>query len=113
MKLAWKVDGRSSASAELRRAAEAAVADAAEYLLEESNRTAPIEEGTLVRSATATADGLRGAVAWDTPYAVRQHEDLTFRHDSGRRAKWAEQTFREQAKSVGVFIADRIRKTTG
>lgn len=111
--LRWKQDNRRQVSGQVRKAAASAVADATEFLLEESNRTAPIEEGTLIRSGTATSQDLKGAVAWDTPYAARQHEELGYRHDQGRRTKWAEQTFREQVQPVGEMIAGRIRKAVG
>lgn len=91
-----------------------AVADAGEFLLEQANRTAPIEEGTLIGSGTVTLDRgrLRAVVAYDTPYAVRQHEDTRLRHTNGRRAKWLEHTAREQGHQLGRIIADRLRQVT-
>lgn len=107
--LRWKVDHRTFAAAHVRKAASEGLADAAEFLLEEANRTVPIEEATLTRSGATDVDGLQASVFYDTPYAVRQHEDTRLRHDQGRRAKWLEMTMREQAKQVGEHIADRIR----
>src|SRR5690606_33244917 len=88
---------------------------AAEHVLEEANRTVPIEEGTLERSGTVSVDEQRGAaaVSYDTPYAVRQHEDLTLRHDPGRRAKWLELTLRERERAIRDYIASEIRKAMG
>jgi len=106
-----------SAGVELRvlAAARAAGSDATEYLLVESNRTVPIEESILEGSGTADFDdaAMQGTVSYDTPYAARQHEETTWRHDLGRRAKWLELTFMEQASRVGSFIADRVRKALG
>lgn len=95
-------------------AALAAVADAGEFLLEQANRTAPIEEGTLIGSGTVTLDRARtkAIVSYDTPYAVRQHEDTRLRHTNGRRAKWLEHTAREQGHQIGRIIADRLRQVT-
>lgn len=90
-------------------AAESAVADGIEFLAEQANRTVPHQEGTLGRSARTSQDGARAALSYDTPYAVRQHEDTRLRHDEGRRAKWAERTFAEEARQVGDFVADRMR----
>ena len=92
----------------------AALSDAGEFLLEEANRTAPIEEGTLIGSGMVTVDRARAkaVVSYDTPYAVRQHEDTRLRHDSGRRAKWLEHTGREQSARIGAFLADRIRQAS-
>lgn len=97
-----------------RQVLEATVSDATEYLLEQANRTAPIEEGTLIGSGTAivevTGDRIRGVVAYDTPYAVRQHEDTRLRHDDGRRAKWLERTAQEEQARLTGFLADGARK---
>lgn len=105
----WRIDHRATATAAFRRAAGAALGDAAEFLLEASNRTVPLEEGTLARSGGTDREGLRASVYYDTPYARRQHEDTRLRHDPGRRAKWLERTFREQGPRIGPFLADRIR----
>lgn len=95
-----------------RKAAFAALTDAGESLLEGANRTAPIEEAVLIGSGQVSGDerALSVAVSYDTPYAVRQHEDTTMRHDPGRRAKWLERTFAEQATQVGKYLAERMRR---
>lgn len=96
----------------IHEAAAEALSDAAEFLLEEANRTAPLEEGTLIGSGLVTVDAknLRATVSYDTPYAVRQHEDTRLRHDGGRRAKWLEHTAREQTRDITAFIRDRMAK---
>ncbi|TDC42091.1 minor capsid protein [Micromonospora sp. KC213] len=65
---------------------------AAEHLLGESNLLVPHEEGDLERSGEVTSDESTGevVVSYDRPYAVKQHEDLTLRHDEGREAKYLE-----------------------
>lgn len=65
---------------------------AGEFLLGESNAIVPHEEGDLERSGEVTSDESTGtvAVSYDRPYAVRQHEELTWRHDEGRQAKYLE-----------------------
>lgn len=101
------------AMAAFQKAAERAVADAGEFLLEQANRTVPIEEATLERSGqtTSATEGqtIRSVISYDTPYAARQHEDTRLRHNPGRRAKWLEQTLAEEARSVGEFVADELR----
>jgi hypothetical protein len=84
----------------------------AEHVLGESRRRVPIEEGNLERSGTATVDEdeLRAAVAYDTPYAVRQHEDMTYRHDQGRQAKYLEEPLHNEAATVRALIAAQIRR---
>lgn len=65
---------------------------AGEHLLQESSTLVPHEEGDLERSGEVSSDPGSGtvAVSYDRPYAVRQHEDLTLKHDDGRRAKYLE-----------------------
>lgn len=98
-----------AALAAVRKAAELGLDDAAEYVLETANRTVPIEDHILEGSGTVTRQGLRAFVAYDTPYAVKQHEDQRLRHDEGRRAKWLERTIAEERATVGAHIAAAIR----
>lgn len=100
------------AMAKFQTSVEIIMTDVTEHLLEQANRTVPIEEGTLTRSgtATSTASGttVTGVVAYDTPYAARQHEDTRLHHDSGRRAKWLESTMAEETAAIGRFIAAEL-----
>ncbi|MGC5343646.1 hypothetical protein [Streptomyces sp. DT171] len=84
----------------------------AEHVLQVSRGRVPIEEGTLERSGTATVDEqtLTAAVAYDTPYAVRQHEEMDYRHDAGRTAKYLELPMAEEADTVGEIIAAEMRR---
>lgn len=65
---------------------------ALEHVLAESNKIIPLEEGTLMRSGQVSMDAnaLVGTVSYGTPYAVRQHEEMTWRHAPGRQAKYLE-----------------------
>ena len=96
----------------VRKAAAKALRDGAEHLLTEANRTVPIREGTLMRSGVADVDekALEATVSYDTPYAVRQHEETTYRHAPGRRAKWLELTLAEQRRQIQKLIEDEIRR---
>lgn len=86
---------------------------AAEHVLTESRKRVPIEEGTLERSGVATVDesSLTAAVSYDTPYAVRQHEELTWRHDAGRTAKYLERPLTEEAATCAAIIAAELRRS--
>ncbi|MBP0456250.1 minor capsid protein [Streptomyces montanisoli] len=85
---------------------------AAEHVLQVSNERVPIEEGTLERSGVATVDeaSLTAAVSYETPYAVRQHEDLTARHDPGRRSKYLESAATDEADSAAQILAAQVRR---
>ncbi len=82
---------------------------AAEHILSVSDQSVPIEEGTLSRSGEASTDGLNSVVAYDTEYAVYQHEDLTYRHDAGRSAKFLENAFNTESKKAAEIIARTAR----
>ena len=91
-----------------------AVGLAAEHVLSEATKLVPIEEGTLSRSGTTSTarDGLTviAAVSYDTPYARRQHEDMSYRHDQGRQAKFLEQPLMAEAAVVAKVVAATVAK---
>lgn len=85
---------------------------AAEHLLQVSRTLVPIEETTLERSGGADVDPAerRASVFYDTPYAVIQHEELTYRHDPGRQAKYLEQPFNEERDTMIELVAAATRR---
>jgi len=89
----------------------------AEHVGEESDRVIPLEEGTLERSKAVSVDegALQAAVSYDTPYAVIQHEDLTFHHDAGRQAKYLETPINDAGvkRKVEDLIAREIKAALG
>lgn len=102
------------------QAAEDGVTVAMEYALEEASRTVPILNSPLQQSGVASvARGsagetlIVGAVSYSTPYAVRQHENLTYRHAPGRRAKWLELTFVERQDVISRLLAAQVRRRIG
>ena len=88
---------------------------AAEHVLTEANKVVPIEESTLLRSGTTSMDPvrLRSAVSYDTPYAVRQHEEMSYNHDAGRQAKYLETPLNAERGAVNALIAREIKKSLG
>jgi hypothetical protein len=97
---------------ELRAAGARGLLLGAEHVLGISNDRVPLDEAALQRSGTATVDeaDLRAAVAYDTPYAARQHEELTWRHAPGRRAKFLESALNDSAVEVRDVIAAELRR---
>jgi hypothetical protein len=93
-----------------RRGGEVGLQLAAEHLLQVANTRVPVEEGTLERSGRATSDGLTAGVSYDTVYAVRQHEELTWRHSGGRTAKYLEAPMAEEADVMQAILAAQIRR---
>jgi len=86
---------------------------AVEHILAESRRIVPIEEATLERSGVATVDesSLTAAVSYDTPYAIRQHEEMNYQHDAGRSAKYLERPLTQEADTVAEIIAAQLRRS--
>lgn len=84
-----------------------------EHLLQASRALVPHEEGTLERSGVPSVDEtqMKGAVSYDTPYAVRQHEELTWQHDEGRQAKYLEDPMISERPIIMDIIAAQIRRS--
>lgn len=106
-RLDW--DGRR-ARRSARTSAERGLGQAMEHLLGEARKLAPLDEGTLARSGTSVVRGLEGAVYFDTVYARRQHEELTWRHAAGRQAKYLEQPAQSERATMLKLIAAQVRR---
>lgn len=90
------------------KARKQALRRAGEHLLTEANKHVPHDEGALERSGTVDTDGRRAAVSYDTPYAVRQHEDTTLHHTGKGQSKWLENAFTREADTVKQIIATAL-----
>lgn len=91
------------------------LAKAAGHILTEATKTVPIEEGIMSGDGNTSVDAasLKATVYYEgesNPYVVKQHEDMSLRHDPGRRAKWLELAAQEEAGTVERIIAEEIRK---
>ena len=72
----------------------------------------PLEYGDLRSSLNvvpARPDQLEAAVVSDLPYAVRQHEDLSLRHDDGQ-AKYLESATVDSIDEVSAIMAAAARR---
>jgi hypothetical protein len=76
------------------------------------NEVVPLDEAELQRSGTASVDlpSLTAMVSYDTPYAARQHEELTWRHAPGRTAKYLENSLNSARPEVTALIAAELRR---
>lgn len=110
----------------------------AEAILTEAIDEAPIDTGTLRRSATTTVGGLPDMmqvyeaakdgnemknafpqpigkekavyVSYNTPYARRQHEELGYNHPLGGKAKYLEDPFNRNKKKVLQYAEKQVKK---
>lgn len=106
-----RFDG-APASRAIRDAAAHGLYLAAEHVLTESTAVVPLDEGPLQNSGTASVDepSLTAAIAYDTPYSVRQHEELDYRHAPGRQAKYLEGPLNAAVGEVAAIIAAQLRR---
>jgi hypothetical protein len=100
------------ATRKLKDATMTALGQWAELLLQRARELVPLDEATLERSGVASTDpdAMAAAVSFDTPYAVPQHEDMTYNHAPGRQAKYLEQPWNESAETAADLIAAHIRR---
>lgn len=95
----------------LEKAQVKALRDAVEHLLTEANKTNPYREGTLERSGSTDVDevAMVASVYYDTPYAIRVHEEPGLRYtDPKARWKWLELTVSEQDDKVAEYIVEQL-----
>ncbi|MDF3280484.1 hypothetical protein [Gordonia sp. N1V] len=93
--------------------AERALLAGAEVLLDESNRNVPLETGTLERSGNTAASGYDAAVGYNTPYAVRQHEEVGYTHKGKGEAKFLENAMHNHRDAILGAISDTLRQALG
>lgn len=100
------------AAREMRAGAARGLYLGAEHVLGLSNEVVPLDEAELQRSGVASVDeaSLTGMVSYDTPYAVRQHEELDYRHAPGRTAKYLENSLNAAREEVAAIIAAQVRR---
>lgn len=112
--LTFRWDGESAAKKMIKGAARG-LAILGESVLAISNDRVPLDEATLQRSGVVNVnpETLEANITYDTPYAVKQHEDLTLVHRNGRRAKFLESAWRENAHLAPEVIGRQIRKALG
>lgn len=87
---------------------------AAENVAAKAMPLTPQDEGDLRGSQTvheATAGDLKAAVSYDTPYAVRQHEELGYHHtEPGTQAKYLESPMNSSRDESMQIIAQAVRE---
>ena len=108
VELTWHGD-RLKAIANI--AASQGLMKAGEALLSEAKEQVPVDEGTLrasgmVEQVTPT----RVEVSFNTRYAARQHEELSYRHPKGGKAKYLEDPLKQGAARWRAIIQRELTK---
>jgi hypothetical protein len=75
---------------------------------------APIDTGDLRGSSSVEVverNGMiTGTIGFNTPYAMKQHEDLTLNHPRGGEAKYIEKPLKENEARYKQFVKDAVRE---
>ncbi|MER6171362.1 hypothetical protein [Streptosporangium sp. NPDC001681] len=97
-------------SAQIKRSAVLGLRKSAEAVLATARHNAPHESGDLERSGAPSVDASRlvAAVSFDTPYAVRQHEEMDYDHPKKGGAKYLEKALAEEAANVLKILAKHL-----
>lgn len=117
-----RIQGFADAAKEIIDAARNGLEDAANFVLAESQKQVPAEDGRRdigglnlkeTGKVTMQADRDRAAISYDGPYAVYQHELIGLKHLRGGNAKFLERPLVDERDTELEIIADAIRKVTG
>lgn len=84
----------------------------AHLLRDEAVQRTPLETGTLRNSAKVTASDGEAAVSYNTPYAVKQHEELGYQHKDGQ-AKYLETAMIDTRAKIAEAVAEQLRRIIG
>lgn len=136
MKTKFKWYGKE-VSDEIREKAGKATWKFAEAILTNANQNIPHNNGTMERSGIVTQGGLSGNpnqiftqaearqwpkknysfdfkkepvfyISYNTPYAIKQHEDTTLYHSEGE-AKWLEKTAKSMSNKLEGYVAKEMK----
>jgi hypothetical protein len=87
--------------------------EAANLLLKESRKIVPIDKKVLYKSSRVVTRGrgratFEAAVEYRTEYALRQHEELNWKHAPGKSAKYLEKPARRFRSQMAAIIRKRV-----
>ena len=95
----------------------------ADELLRKANETVPFDTGMLAQSGQVDVApaSFTAVISYSTPYAIRQHEDITLRHPNPLsassspkgRARWLELTAQEQSQQLLRWFGLRLKTVLG
>jgi uncharacterized protein YuzE len=103
---------------EIEKAAMKGVRNLAYIIFEESQKLVPIDSHTLQESGFVSIDKKNkiATIAYNTPYATKQHEDNTLDHSQSKikygqgQAKYLERPFNEKSGDLKKVVEDSIHK---
>jgi hypothetical protein len=87
-----------------------ALMDVGNDLQGKAQQLAPVDTGDLRGSAYTKLGKNSVEVGFNTPYALRQHEELNYRHPRGGQAKYLEEPFKENKNKYIDHIKNSTKK---
>jgi hypothetical protein len=87
-----------------------ALAREGEFLLAESKKECPHDTGALRNSGYADRQGWSIEVGYSQAYALRQHEEMSYRHKPPTKAKYLEDPFDRNAPFIHMRVAQSVRR---
>jgi hypothetical protein len=101
----------------LRRAVEREINAIATDILAEAKRQVPRDKNTLRKSGTKEVgwqgDRVTATISFNTPYALVQHEDRSFQHPRGGKAKYLEDPLRAAVPDMKRRLDAAYRRALG
>ena len=99
----------------VRAAAVEGLREGVELARKASVKIAPLDTGELRACAYTDVDesSLIGIVGYDVPRdikAIKQHEDLSYSHQSGEKPKFLEEPVRREGAAAQAKLAARLRR---
>ena len=135
MRMTWNGD---KIIADIEAAASEGAWKGAQFLLQESNKGVPHDEGALQRSGTVSPDAppeatsvfakakagldmskafakgiiksLHWFVSYNAPYSRRLHEHPEYNFQNGRHGKWLEIAFYHSIATIKKIVAEEVNK---
>lgn len=83
---------------------------AMQHLLEEADKNVPYETGALELSGHVDVSGDDAVVYYDSPYAVRLHEDPRLAIQNGRERRWLAQSAEVLGDALGEDVGKGIER---
>ena len=106
---------------EAKRGVTQAVYEEAQIAFRNSQRMVPVDTGTLRRSGQIISPKVQGDTVTvvlgyggaASDYALKQHENLFYRHKEGQSAKYLEIPVAQQAAKMGDNLKRRLQRILG
>lgn len=85
------------------------VGDAANMVLKGTNQVVPLEDGILMGTGAISEENGVFAIYYDTPYAVRMHQNPEYNFGNGRKGRFLKNTMGQSRKRILEFFAKALK----